>query len=75
MRPDGVVDLGHRESAVVDEPGEILRVRPARHVHVDAGMQCTVRGIAPVAGKSLDHKVADGHRVADDEALEAPLAA
>ena len=72
--PHGCVDVGQLQCAVLDEPGEVLRVGVAGHVHVEARTQRAEGRVAPVAGEALDDEVPDGHRVADDEALEPPLA-
>ena len=73
--PHGRLDVGQLQRAVLDESGKVLRVRATGHVHVQTRIQRAQGRLAPIAGEALDDQVPDGHRVADDKALEPPLAA
>ena len=74
-RPYRRVDIRHRQGAVLNQPGEVVQVGVAGHIHVKPRCQGTVSRVAIIAGEALGDQVCDGKRVADHEALEAPFAA
>ena len=73
--PHGGIDVSQLECAVIDQGGEVIGVGVAGHIHVQASIQGTESRVATITSKALNDQVADGEGIADDEALEAPLAA
>ena len=72
--PHGFFDIVQLQGAVRHESGQVLRVCTAGHIHVQPCTQCAQGRIPPIPREALDDEVSDRHRIADNEALEAPLA-
>ncbi len=70
----GVVDQRLVDLAVADQVGEVGEVRATDHVEVDPGLDRQPGGLAVVAGDAREDDLPDAVPVADDDAVEAPLA-
>ena len=67
--PHRVVEFGDLQRAVLHQPGEVLQVGAAGHIHIEARVQGAKGGVTPVTSESLNHEIANRHGVADDETL------
>ena len=70
-----LVDLGHRQPALLHQRGHVVGVHAALQAHVQAGRQGLLRRIGLIGGIAVGDQFQVGRVVGDDEALELPLAA
>ena len=67
------IERGLVDALLGQQLGQVIAVRRARHLHVDAGTQRFERGVLLAGGKAMHDHVDDRFPVADDEARESPF--
>ncbi len=73
--PHRLIQSGHRELAFFDELRHVLAVETTHHLHVHAGVERIPCGFGLIGGEPVGDEFLDGRVIAQDEAVEFPLAA
>src|SRR5688572_30144708 len=73
--PHRGIKISLLQRAIFHQLGQILEIGVAGHIHIEACCQGTSSSFTAITGKTLRDETRNSKGIADDKALESPLAA